>query len=151
MKKNIYILGAAMLFITSCATIFTGTEDMIYFDTNPQGAEIFIDGLKVCETPCSSLVKRSLSDKHFEVKMDEYETRVITLDREFNTVSIINLGFVIGWAVDAATGSLMRYDRKGYDLDLRRDNRSSLMNPTRIDINTKEKFVDVYQFQEYGE
>lgn len=151
MKKSIYILGATMLFLTSCATIFTGTDDMIHFDTDPQGAEIYIDGLKVCETPCSSLVKRSLSDKQFEVKLDEYETRVITLDREFNTVSIINLGFVIGWGIDAATGALMRYDRKGYDLELRPVNRVSLNNPTKIEINTKEKFVDVYQIQKYGE
>ena len=151
MKKRLFILSAAMLILSGCATIFTGTEDMIYFDTNPQGAEIFIDGLKVCVTPCSSLVKRSLSDKQFEVKLDEYETRVITLDREFNTVSIINLGFVFGWAIDAATGSLMRYDRKGYDLDLRRSNRASLHHPDRIEINTKEKFVDVYQIQEYAE
>lgn len=151
MKKNIYILSVVMLFMSGCATIFTGTEDLIHFDTNPHGAEIYIDGLKVCETPCSSLVKRSLSDKQFEVKLEDYQTRVITFDREFNTVSIINLGFVVGWAVDAATGSLMRYGRKGYDLELRSTTRSSLHNPSRIDINTKEKFVDVYQIHEYGE
>jgi len=31
---------------------------------------------------------------------------------------VINLTSIIGWGVDAATGALMKYDRKGYDIKL---------------------------------
>ncbi|MBR9917935.1 PEGA domain-containing protein [bacterium] len=147
-KTNIILFGITMLLMTGCATVFTGSKDTIHFNTTPQGAEVYIDGLKVCETPCTSTVKRSLSDKFFELKLDGYETRVVTFDRTFNAVSIINLGFLLGWGIDAATGALMKYDRKGYDIELEKVNQASLKNATKIEINTVEKLVDVYVIKE---
>lgn len=149
MRSKLFIIViASTLFMTSCATIFTGTKDTIRFDSTPQGAKVYIDGLEVCETPCTTQVKRSLSDELAEIKLDGYETPVITLDKEFNAVSVINLGFLIGWGIDAATGSLMKYDRKGYDIELEKDNRTSMIeNPSKIEINTDSKIVDVYVAQ----
>lgn len=146
MTKKLFIIAIASTFLmTSCATIFTGTKDTIRFDSNPQGAKVYMDGLAVCRTPCTTQVKRSLSDKLAEIRLDGYETRVITLDRKFNTVSIVNLGFVIGWGIDAATGSLMKYDRKGYEIELEKDKRTSMIeNPSKIEINTKTKIVEVF-------
>ncbi|MCP4551850.1 MAG: PEGA domain-containing protein [Bacteroidetes bacterium] len=149
MKSKLFTLVIASTFLmASCATIFTGTKDAIRFDSNPQGASVYIDGLEVCKTPCTTQVKRSLSDKLAEIKLDGYETRVITLDRKFNAVSIINLGSLIGWGIDAATGSLMKYDRKGYEIELEKNNKTSLLtNPSKIEINTDTKIVDVYVTQ----
>lgn len=146
MKKQLHflIILTALLF-SSCATIFTGTKDTINFNSTPEGAKVMIDGMEVCKTPCTTQVKRSLSDKLAQIKLDGYETRVITLDRKFNTVSIINLGSLLGWGIDAATGSLMKYDRKGYDIDLEEDTTAQIQNnPTQVVIDTKTKQVDVY-------
>lgn len=145
MKHKILFLALTITFLmSSCATILTGTKDTIRFDSNPKGAIVYIDGLEVCKTPCSTPVKRSISEKFAEIKLDGYETRVITLDRKFNAVSIINLTGILGWGVDAATGAIMKYDRKGYDIKLDKEKRTSLNNPTKIEINTKKKTVDVY-------
>lgn len=146
MNKKLLILTVLTTFLmTSCATIFTGTKDTLTFNSKPEGASVYIDGLEVCKTPCTTQVKRSLSDKIAEIKLDGYETRVITLDREFNVVSVINLGSLIGWGIDAATGSIMKYGKKGYEIELEKDNKTSLLeNPTKIEINTKDKNVAVY-------
>lgn len=145
MKIKFFILTITVSFLmTSCATVFTGTEDPLRFDSDPQGAMVYIDGLKVCKTPCTALVKRNLSDEFAEIKLDGYETRVITLDKKFNAISIINLGFVVGWAVDAATGAIMEYDRKAYNIELEEEKKTSLNNPTRIEIDTKKMLVDIY-------
>jgi len=142
--KNIILLIPVLL-ATSYATIFTGTKDTIVFNSDPSGAKIFIDGLEVCKTPCTTKLKRSLSDKIAEIKLDGYETRVITLDRKFNAVSIINLGSLIGWGIDAATGALMKYDRKGYEVKLDKSKSVTIIqNSSRININTNKKIVDVY-------
>src|SRR5699024_952601 len=126
MKSKLLIPSIILaFFMSSCATIFTGTKDTLRFDSEPQGATVYIDGLKACETPCTTKVKRSLSDKLAKIKLDGYQTRVITLDRKFNAVSVLNLFGMIGWAVDAATGSLMKNGGKGYDIELKKDNRSS--------------------------
>lgn len=97
--KNIstILLAATMLFMTSCATLFTGTKDRITFNSTPSGATIYIDGVEQCKTPCTMKVKRSINDTAVEFKLDGYETRLITLSKEFNVVSIINLGNLLGW------------------------------------------------------
>lgn len=147
MKKILLytLVIAGLISGTSCATIFTGTKDTLTFNSNPEGAKVYIDGIEVCKTPCTTKVKRSLSDKLAELKLDGYKTRVITLDRKFNAVSVINLGSLVGWGIDAATGSLMKYDKKGYDIELEKERKVSFKNPKKININTETKTVIVYQ------
>jgi hypothetical protein len=84
--------------MTGCATIFTGTKDNISFSSTPSGATIYKDGVEICTTPCNYKIKRSLNDTDIEFKLDGYKTRLITLDKELNLVSIINLGNLLGCA-----------------------------------------------------
>jgi len=137
-------IAFSAFFLTGCATILTGTKDTISFNSTPQGAIIYKDGVELCKTPCSVRMKRSINDTDLEFRLDGYETRVLTLDKEFNVVSIINLGFLLGWAIDAISGSVMKYDRKVYDITLRQEKRVSELRPVRIDIDTRKKAVDVY-------
>ena len=137
-------IAFSAFFLSSCATILTGTKDTISFNSTPQGAIIYKDGVELCKTPCSVRMKRSINETDLEFRLDGYETRVLTLDREFNVVSIINLGFLLGWAIDVVSGSVMKYDRKVYDITLRQEKRVSELRPVRIDIDTRKKAVDVY-------
>ena len=139
--SKIPIFLIALFLMTGCATLFTGTKDRIAFASTPSGATIYKDGVEICTTPCSYKVKRSLNDTEVEFKLDGYETRLITLDKEFNLVSIINFGNLFGWGIDALSGSLMKYDRKAYDLKLTQEKSASLVQPSRIDIDTKSNKV----------
>uniref|UniRef100_UPI004047F9B1 PEGA domain-containing protein n=3 Tax=Algoriphagus sp. TaxID=1872435 RepID=UPI004047F9B1 len=139
--NKIPIFLIALFLMTGCATLFTGTKDRIAFASTPSGATIYKDGVEICTTPCSYKVKRSLNDTEVEFKLDGYETRLITLDKEFNLVSIINFGNLFGWGIDALSGSLMKYDRKAYDLKLTQEKSASLVQPSRIDIDTKSNKV----------
>jgi hypothetical protein len=144
MKKIILSFTMASFLMTSCATIFTGTKDRISFNSTPSGAIIYKDGVEQCKTPCSIKVKRSISDTDMEIKLDGYETMLITLDKEFNIVSVLNLGNLLGWGIDAVTGSVMKYDRKAYDLTLSKSNRTSKIDPSKIDIDTKKNIVELF-------
>lgn len=139
--NKIPIFLIALFLMTGCATIFTGTKDRIAFTSTPSGATIYKDGVEICTTPCNYKIKRSLNDTEVEFKLDGYETRLITLDKEFNLVSIINFGNLFGWGIDALSGSLMKYDRKAYDLKLTQEKSASLVQPSRIDIDTKSNKV----------
>ena len=139
--NKIPIFLIALFLMTGCATLFTGTKDRIAFASTPSGATIYKDGVEICTTPCSYKVKRSLNDTEVEFKLDGYETRLITVDKEFNLVSIINFGNLFGWGIDALSGSLMKYDRKAYDLKLTQEKSASLVQPSRIDIDTKSNKV----------
>jgi hypothetical protein len=146
--KKFYLLLAVAIMTSGCATLLTGTKDDISFNSAPQGAIVYKDGVELCRTPCRVPVKRTLNSEDIEFKLDGYETRVFTLDKQFNVVSVINLGSLFGWAVDAASGSLVKYGRKSYDLEMKMSTLSVSENPEEIHINTKNKIADVYVIQE---
>jgi hypothetical protein len=50
--------------------------------------------------------------------LDGFHTRTFSLSKEFNAVSVLNLFGILGWAVDVATGSVMKYDQKAYSIEL---------------------------------
>lgn len=145
---SLYSLMALGTFMfSSCATLFTGTKDRISFNTQPPGAKIFIKGVEEGVTPVTMKVKRSLSDTDVEFKLDGYETKLVTLSKEFNIISVINLGNLIGWGVDALTGSVMKYDKKTYDITLDNDKRA-MIHPDSININTERNNVELYVSEE---
>jgi len=89
-------------------------------------------------------MKRNINDALMEIKLDGYQTRVFTLDKSFNVVSILNFGNLLGWGIDVLSGSIMRYDRKTYTLDLTIDKKLNALQPQKIMIDTKKNTVDLY-------
>jgi hypothetical protein len=142
--KPIFPFIAVIIFATSCATLFSGTKDRISFNSKPSGAVIYKDGVELCTTPCSYKVQRSLSDTDIEIKLDGYQTRLVTLDKEFNIVSVINLGNLFGWGIDALSGAVMKYDRKSYEISLTPNQTTSFIEPSKININTLQNTVDLF-------
>jgi len=121
MQKRIasIVISFSILLMTGCATLFTGTSDDIYINSNPSGAEIMIGGLKVGKTPATLTIKRpGFNDKEVVLKLDGYERRTFILKKSFNSVAILNLAGILGWAVDFATGAIYKYEPKSYEIDL---------------------------------
>ena len=121
MQKRIVsiVIIVSTLLMTGCATIFTGTSDDIYINSNPSGAEIMIGGLKVGKTPATLTIKRpGFNDKEVVLKLDGYERRTFILKKSFNSIAILNLAGILGWAVDFATGAIYKYEPKSYEIDL---------------------------------
>ena len=121
MKLRIIVMLtlASTIIINGCATIFTGDKDSINFTSNPSGAKIVMDGLDIGKTPATLEIKRSgFKDKEITLKLDGYEDRTFLLQKEFNAIAILNFAGILGWFVDFATGSVMKYSDKSYNLDL---------------------------------
>ena len=115
MKKILTLV--AIVSMTSCATIFTGTSESITFDSNVKGAKVLFDGVEVGKTPHTQKVKKSFNGI-VTMKADGYETKTFELMKSFNAISILNLGGIWGWAIDFATGAINKFDRKGYNMEL---------------------------------
>jgi len=137
-------LGVVLLCgLTGCATLFTGTRDTIRFDSDPRGAEVYINGERICRTPCQTPVRRSMGIREASLRLDGYETRVFRLETDFNYVSLLNLSFLVGWAVDIATGAIIRYDRRDYRFDLVPAPVSAWRRADTIRIDTVRRRVDI--------
>lgn len=115
---NIKLLGFILL-LSGCATLFTGTDDDIRFESDPAGAMVFINGIEKGTTPTTVSVKRSINDVNIALQLDGYETRQFVLEKEFNKASFFNLFNVLFWAVDAVSGSLMKHAPQYYEVTLR--------------------------------
>lgn len=113
------MLGIA-LSTTSCATIFTGTNDKITFNSTPEGAAVFHKGIEKCVTPCTTKIPRSLSKQTVIFEKEGFNNQEVKLDKNFNAVTLLNIlfGGAIGVGIDAATGSLTKYSTKKYDVEL---------------------------------
>ena len=97
MKKTIMLLGVASLFfLSSCATIVSGSRQTVKFDSTPTNATVFIDETEVGKTP-------------FE-RLDGYEPYKTKLTKQFNAWYIGNIVFggIIGLVVDPITGAIYR-------------------------------------------
>jgi hypothetical protein len=104
--------------ISSCATIFTGTKDNLYFKTDPPGASVKKDGLEICQTPCGVPVRRSWGSTFVTMEKEGYKSNTVLLQKKFNGWSLLNLWNPFAWGIDAATASILKYDMKQYRVKL---------------------------------
>ena len=132
MKKVVLMMVVFTAFIfTSCATILSGTSDDITFNSDPSGAAIMLDGLKVGKTPATVSIKRpGFGNKEITLKLDGYEDRTFMLQKGFNTMAICNLASWPGWVIDIVTGTIMKYSKTNYSVDL---------DPKAFNLNELEK------------
>jgi uncharacterized protein YceK len=144
---TLFVLVVWAVTLPGCATIFTGTNDTITFESQPAGARIMIDGVDRGTTPLTTPVKRKLGGASVTYRLDGYETRTFNLSTGFNTVAVANIlclwGVVLCGGVDLLTGALMSYDVKNYDVRL--DSRSSLEEQLSVD-----KVYYAHDFQQHG-
>lgn len=124
-KITILTLTGAFLLTTSCASIFTGSKRRVLFETDPSGAKVFVNGFEKGTTPVQIKVK---ADDRIDFRLDNYKERVVVMDSKFNLVSILNGFSIIGWGVDALTGSLKRVDTNYVKVSLEKSDKTAFMN-----------------------
>ena len=127
MKKQLSIITMTILIMmfTSCASVFTGSKRKVMFESDPPGAKVYVNGIQKGRTPVQLRVK---ADDRIDFRLEDYTERVIVMDSKFNLVSILNGFSIIGWGIDAITGSLKRVDTKYVKVTLDKDKKVSLMN-----------------------
>ena len=125
MKRSMQVVvtvGLAVLVavgVSGCATMFSGSDDNITIDSQPQGAKIMIDGFDKGRTPATFVLKRpGLDSKTVELQLAGYENRTFVLQKKLNTMAILNLGNIFGWIIDVLTGAVNKYDPTNYTIEL---------------------------------
>ena len=120
MKKSmIMIVVCGVFMFNGCATILSGTSDDVTFNSDPKGATILINGIEEGKTPATVTIKRpGFGEKRVTLKLKGYDDRNFTLSKTFNTMALCNLGSIPGWLIDIVTGSVFKYDRTNYSMDL---------------------------------
>lgn len=115
MKKSVSVLVLFnLLFLLSgCATLFKGTKEEVNFNSNPQEAEVFVNGVKMGKTPLA--IKLETKKTYvIEFKKEGYESTAYNITNKVGAgwVVLDVLAGLVGVIVDAATGAWYSLDQK---------------------------------------
>jgi hypothetical protein len=147
MKKKLSLIAMALtiLLSTSCASILTGSKRKVLFETEPPGAKVFVNGFEKGTTPVQLKVK---AEDRIDFRLDNYKERVVIMDSKFNLVAILNGFGILGWGIDALTGSLKRVDTKYVKVTLEKNKKIALMNYlekgniSKVNVDEKNKIIE---------
>tara|TARA_B100001142_G_C14078152_1_gene556328 strand:- start:237 stop:566 length:330 start_codon:yes stop_codon:yes gene_type:complete len=90
------------------------------------------------------------ADDKVDFRLENYRERVVIMDSDFNLVAIINGFSIIGWGIDALTGSLKRVNTKYVKVDLEQSSDGNAFiddaikngTITEVKVNTDEKIIE---------
>lgn len=124
--KKLIVSGLALLMLSSCATIFSGSKAKITVtdDEMLDPVDITADGKRVRRNvylPVRFKVKRGFRPSTVKVEANGYETETVTVYKKFNAAAVVNLTNLIAWGIDAATGAMMKPEEKVYHISMKRE------------------------------
>jgi len=120
--KNLLLILSILIFISSCATIMTGKTQEITFDSEPQGAEVTVNGRVIGKTPTTIQLDKK-KDQSVSFKLEGYKTQTRRLETKiqgFFWGNIVSGGF-IGSTTDGITGGMHEYSPNQYYITLSKD------------------------------
>ena len=107
-----------LLALSACGTIFNGSSQDISFDSNQQGVQIYINGMKACKTPCVYPLDRQTGSFVINAKKPGFEEQQQIIKSQLSSIAILNLTFWPSWLTDVATGGMWQYNRNGIYIDM---------------------------------
>jgi hypothetical protein len=110
------------LFVSACATVFTGTSQMIQINSNVHGAEVFINGAPVGRTPFQGMIKKSNDSPSIVIRASGYHDATVLLNSEINYLIFLNwLGIycsTTSTSIDFLSKAAWRYSPNTYYVNL---------------------------------
>ncbi len=106
MKSILLVLLAIIVLasFTSCATIMSDSETEVTIASEPEGADIYIDGYRIGKTPYKGYLDHE--DHTVEIRKDGYESTIVRINKSlkmgWQIADIFLTGFV-GNLIDLCT------------------------------------------------
>ena len=156
---QLLLIFAAAGLMSSCATILSGTTQRVTIDSTPKGANIIIDGREMGTTPARVRLDRDINafidgGKEIELHLPGYYTDGYYLGTDIEPMTILNVFCIPGFAIDAVTGAIMRYDSDYYKFRMIPMDDTRYSEPTDSSTNATSneddyeklmKLVDLYE------
>ena len=117
MRRGIIAIFAATgLLLNGCATLIHGSHQTIPITTDPPGAQLNIGGSQYI-TPADVSLAR---DQEYQAVVTKpgYETQTMEIHSSFSAATLIDLIFIIPWAVDLADGAAYSLEPETLELRL---------------------------------
>ena len=119
MKKLILSIMLTISTLFASATIFHGTTQNISINSDPQGANVYVDGQLMGTTPVTLTLKKG-KYKTIEIRKQCYKPVTLTLQKSFDPVAILNIFWDLS-TTDFLTGALWEYSPNHYFIKLEKE------------------------------
>tara|TARA_R110002020_G_scaffold414358_1_gene623851 strand:- start:89 stop:556 length:468 start_codon:yes stop_codon:yes gene_type:complete len=113
-------LLSSILFLSSCATIISGSRQNVEIVSEPSSAKVYINEIEIGKTPVQKNLKRN-QEYQLVLKLDGYKTYQTLLEKKFNAWYIGNIAFggLIGIIIDPITGAMHKLKPEEIDGNLK--------------------------------
>lgn len=121
--KKVFYVAAVCLLLSSCCTLFTGSNQSITF-TGETGTKIYDANTKVKiaeireDNAVTVKVRKRLDDKQLLAKREGYRPAPLVLESTFNAVSLWNILFWPGFVIDLATQKITKWDNTTIEVEM---------------------------------
>lgn len=126
----------SLLATASCASIVSPGPDQVSVQSNPEGAQVKVDGVPAGKTPCTVLIERKQPGVLL-LELEGYGPLTVKRDKVTNGWYFGNifLGGVVGMIVDMSTGHAWKHSTKPVEVVLRRpeEGPSEIVAPKRAE------------------
>lgn len=114
---TIFIVVTSILF-TSCATITTGTTQLVTITCNAEGADVYLDGIAVGTTPFTGEIDKN--GKVITIEKEGYKKHTIALSTSLEGIfwGNIIIGGTLGSITDFASGAAYKYSPASFQVEL---------------------------------
>ena len=118
MKRLLALFAVASLALAGCGTLFTPAVKNVPLSSNPQEAEVYVDGVLHGETPLT--LELSNRESHtIEFRKDGHGSVVCQLNARVNKgILVLDLFGFVPLIVDAATGGWRTLDEDSCTVSL---------------------------------
>lgn len=106
--------------LTGCASVLKGSRQSVSIESNPQNAQVFVDGTRMGTTPLNIKLKRN---KHSAIKIVKqgYEPQQQALQKEYDMITLLNVFWDYS-TTDLITGNAYKYAPDAYFFQLEKSN-----------------------------
>jgi len=126
LAKKPFILAVATLAsltISGCATVISGTTQTLTFNSEPTGAEVYLDGARIGSTPVSLSVKKNEKDTVM-IQKEGYKTVTRDITKSYDPVTLLSIFWDYS-TTDMISGAAFEYEPNSYFVELDKDEEST--------------------------
>lgn len=112
-------VAVALAFGTGCASIISGSTQLISVNSSVSGADVYLGGQLLGKTPYSGEVERG-AEGQLTVKAPGYQDFSFAINKSINSVFWLNIftGGTLGSSTDYSTGAMYEYEPSTFFAEL---------------------------------
>lgn len=108
MKKIVLsFLALSALFLTGCATVVSGTNQTLTFNSDVDDVQVYVDGALIGKTPVSASFKKNKVQSVL-FKKDGYESVTREVTKSYDPIALLSLFWDFS-TTDLVTGAAFEY------------------------------------------